>query len=309
MRISEILGIGSNKRNFKELVMHCVNDNVVPFVGAGMSVPIYHLWNNVLIGIAKKSFDPSFPQSIQGLLDQNEYEEAASVIFTELGEGEFYSELADEFSEDKIKSTKGMAISILLEIFKGLVLTTNFEKLLEFVYRQANCGFQEITHHIADGNIVSELLTKGLTQDKHFLMKLHGDINSERSLILQKEKYDEVYGTDTIFKQALMTVFKSKQLLFLGCSLKNDRTMELYKEAKEKNKVYSYAFVKKPRDEKEAQERSKELSNLMIHPIWYPDYDDKHESVKVLLSYLNNQIIKERGKSIGVSKSNSVKKK
>lgn len=305
MKISEILNIGSNKRNFKELVTFCADNNVVPFVGAGMSVPVYRLWNEVLISIAEKSFDPKFPIIIQGLLGKAQYEEAALCILKELGAGEFYSELAAEFSKDKIKKTRGMAITVLPQIFKGLVLTTNFEKLLETVYQQAQCEFDGITHHLIEGNIISELLTKGLTQDRHFLMKIHGDIEAERSLILTKEKYDEVYGTDTLFKQALMRVFESKQLLFLGCSLKNDRTMQLYREAKESNKVYSYAFVQKPNDIHKAQERSRELSDLLIHPIWYPEDDDKHESVKLLLKQLNNEILKKRS----VSSNKSVKKK
>lgn len=142
----------------------------------------------------------------------------------------------------------------------------------------------------------------------HFLMKIHGDIDTERSLILPKEKYDEVYGSDTLFKQALMSVFESKQLLFLGCSLKNDRTMQLYREAKKTNKVYSYAFVQKPNDTQKAQERSRELSDLLIHPIWYPEDDDKHESVKILLNKLYNEVLKEKEKRIA-SLNESVKKK
>lgn len=308
MRTSEILSIGSNKRNFKELVMFCVDNNVVPFVGAGMSVPIYRLWNEVLISIAEKSFDPNFPITVQGLLNKAQYEEAASCILKELGEGEFYSELVAEFSKNKIRKTRGMAITVLPQIFKGLVLTTNFEKLLEIVYQQAQCEFDGITHHLIEDNIISELLIKGLTQDKHFLMKIHGDIDTERSLILPKEKYDEVYGSDTLFKQALMSVFESKQLLFLGCSLKNDRTMQLYREAKKTNKVYSYAFVQKPNDTQKAQERSRELSDLLIHPIWYPEDDDKHESVKILLNKLYNEVLKEKEKRIA-SLNESVKKK
>lgn len=308
MKISDILSIGSNRRNFKELVTGCVDNNIVPFVGAGMSVPIYRLWNTVLMSLANKSFDPGFPATIQGLLDKARYEDAASCILRELGEGEFYSELAAEFSKEKMNKTSAMAVAVLPAIFKGFVITTNFDKLLEVVYQQAQCGFDSITHHIVEGNIVSELLTKGLVSDKHSLIKIHGDIEVERSLILTKEKYEEVYGKDTPFKQALMTVFGSKQLLFLGCSLKNDRTMELYKEAKKTNKVYSYAFVQKPNDVKKAQERSRELSNLLIHPIWYPEDDNKHESVKVLLRYLHSQIMNEKKKgSTGLSK--PVKKK
>lgn len=80
------------------------------------------------------------------------------------------------------------------------------------------------------------------------------------------------------------------KILFLGCSLKGDRTIQLYKEIKKESKLYGYAFVQKPTDEKEAQKRARELSNMLIHPIWYPKTDVKHESVKVLLRYIGKQV-------------------
>lgn len=296
MKISEILNIGSNKRNFKELVSCCTKNNIIPFIGAGMSVPIYRLWNDTLINISNKSFDSDFPSIIQNLLDNAAYEKAASCILQELGEGEFYSALAEEFNKNKIKKITSMAVSVLPKIFKGMVITTNFEKLLETVYKTIGNEFNEITYHISEQNVISELLTKGLVNNEHFLIKIHGDIESERSLVLTEEKYNEVYGKDSLFKQALMTVFNSKSLLFLGCSLKIDRTMMLFQEARKANKIYNYAFVQKPEDVKKAQDRSRQLSNLLIHPIWYPEHDTKHESVKVLLNYLYDQIKKENAK-------------
>jgi hypothetical protein len=248
MNISEILSIGANKRHFKELISHCADGNVVPFIGAGMSVPVYKLWADVLMDVTKNSFDSTFPQKVKSCIDKNEYETAASLILDELGEGEFYSAMADEFSRDKIKSIKTMAVSMLPKIFSGLVITTNFEKMLEVVYDNANESFVGITYHTNDGNIINEVITKGIANNEHFLIKIHGDIDSERSLILTKEKYDEVYGNDTLFKHTLSKIFDSKQLLFLGCSLKNDRTMQIYKQVKDVNKIYSYAFVKRPKD-------------------------------------------------------------
>jgi len=137
---------------------------------------------------------------------------------------------------------------------------------------------------------MNELWTRGNAENRHYLFKIHGDIETERSLVLTEEKYKEKYAPGTIFRIALETIFRNKSFLFLGCSLKGDRTIQLYKEIKKESKLYGYAFVQKPTDEKEAQKRARELSNMLIHPIWYPKTDVKHESVKVLLRYIGKQV-------------------
>lgn len=291
IKINEILEIGANKKYIKNLIEDCKKENVTPFIGAGMSVPIYKLWRDFLIDMSNKSFDSQFPEIITSRLEKGEYERAASDVLNELGEGEFYSEIADAFDKGKIKTVKNMAVNLLPDIFHGFVITTNFDRILEKVYEDNN-NFKEVSYHIDESNNINELWTRGIIEDRHYLFKIHGDIESERSLILTEEKYEEKYGKETIFKIALETAFRNKSFLFLGCSLKNDRTIQLYKEIKRETKVHSYAFVPKPSDEKIAQKRARELSNMLIHPIWYPETDKKHESVKVLLRYIRNQIKK-----------------
>ena len=43
IKISEILEIGSNKKYIDNLIKECKKENIIPFIGAGMSVPIYEL--------------------------------------------------------------------------------------------------------------------------------------------------------------------------------------------------------------------------------------------------------------------------
>ena len=43
IKISEILEIGSNKKYIDNLIKECKKENIIPFIGAGMSVPIYDL--------------------------------------------------------------------------------------------------------------------------------------------------------------------------------------------------------------------------------------------------------------------------
>lgn len=45
-KISEILEIGSNKKYIDNLIKECKKENIIPFIGAGMSVPIYELWGD-----------------------------------------------------------------------------------------------------------------------------------------------------------------------------------------------------------------------------------------------------------------------
>ena len=290
IKISEILEIGSNKKYIDNLIKECKKENIIPFIGAGMSVPIYELWGDFLIDVSKKSFDSEFPKKIWKRIEAGEDECAASDVLEELGEGEFYSALTDAFSKEKIKTVKNMAVNLLPDIFHGFVITTNYDRILEKVYRDNNNSFEEVSYHIDESDRMNELWTRGNAENRHYLFKIHGDIETERSLVLTEEKYKEKYAPGTIFRIALETIFRNKSFLFLGCSLKGDRTIQLYKEIKKESKLYGYAFVQKPTDEKEAQKRARELSNMLIHPIWYPKTDVKHESVKVLLRYIGKQV-------------------
>lgn len=294
IKINEILEIGTNKKYIESLVEECRKERIVPFVGAGMSVPVYKLWGEFLIHMSYKSFDSQFPNLILNRINAGEFEGAASDLLKELGEGEFYSEIAEEFDKKKIRTVKNMGVNLLPGIFNGFVITTNFDRILEKVYGDNNNDFEEVSYHIDEKDNINELWSRGIIENRHYLFKIHGDIESESSLILTEEKYEEKYGHDTIFKLALETAFRNKAFLFIGCSLKEDRTIRLYKDIKKETKVYSYAFVQKPADDKEAQKRARELSNMLIHPIWYPDTDKNHESVKVMLRYIANKIKKNR---------------
>lgn len=176
IKISEILEIGSNKKYIDNLIKECKKENIIPFIGAGMSVPIYELWGDFLIDVSKKSFDSEFPKKIWKRIEAGEYECAASDVLEELGEGEFYSALTDAFSKEKIKTVKNMAVNLLPDIFHGFVITTNYDRILEKVYRDNNNSFEEVSYHIDESDRMNELWTRGNAENRHYLFKIHGDI-------------------------------------------------------------------------------------------------------------------------------------
>ena len=122
IKISEILEIGSNKKYIDNLIKECKKENIIPFIGAGMSVPIYELWGDFLIDVSKKSFDSEFPKKIWKRIEAGEDECAASDGLEEMGEGEGYFALSDWFSKEKKKKDKNMAVKYLSGTFLLFVI-------------------------------------------------------------------------------------------------------------------------------------------------------------------------------------------
>ena len=62
------------------------------------------------------------------------------------------------------------------------------------------------------------------------------------------------------------------KFLFLGCSLSEDRYLEILKRVKARNKEdanYHFAIISAPKDEREFSKRQKYLASCGIAPIWY----------------------------------------
>ena len=78
----------------------------------------------------------------------------------------------------------------------------------------------------------------------------------------------------------------SRSCLFLGCSLKQDRTMAMLKTIAAQYKTMHFAVVEVPGEKGRVRATAeKELSDLGICPIWYP-FGERHASIEPLLEYL-----------------------
>jgi hypothetical protein len=90
---------------------------------------------------------------------------------------------------------------------------------------------------------------------------------------------------------ALQYFYCKRVLLFLGCSLKMDRTLKLFAQFKKDGKIgkydYHFAIVERPIGESDVKTRESDLTNLQIQPLWYRS--GRHEDVNTLLKYLVSQ--------------------
>jgi len=279
---NKALDYRSNKQRFDKLVKAVGEKKIVPFIGAGLSIPCGNPgWRAFLLQLSKMAeMDCT---EIEKRLDNGMYEELAEELIDKLGVPGFNEQLDNAFAMSK--KIRG-SVLLIPELTKGSVITTNFDTILENVFWNADCQFQAMVI----GNQQNEII-KAMTAGTSNLLKLHGNVGSTQSRVLTKSEYCNAYGSEEIdFNQplpkALSRVFSHNCLLFLGCSLGNDRAMKLFRDVVEKldDLPNHYAIAELPEDDENIPKRERFLNDRMIFPIWYPY--GQHDYVEAFLTLL-----------------------
>lgn len=267
---NEILDLYDNKSRFRTLKSAYKNGGIIPFVGAGLSIPSgYKGWSKFLkYSCEQSSLDWG---GLEARLDLGEYEEVAQELSDNLG-ARFNELLENEFGEcDDIKG----AIRFLPKFFKKSVITTNFDNLLKRVYDESRVFFSEILI----GSDALEL-PRHLGSEKNILLKLHGRSSSPRGRILTLSEYDQHYNNSNSLVDCIDALSK-KTLLFVGCSLQTDRTLKALEQAVARlgndNAVKHYVFLANCPNR---IDRQSQLVKSNIFPIWY---DGEHDECLIAL--------------------------
>lgn len=274
------------KRDYKKLI---------PFVGAGMSVPCYPLWANALKILAQDIFGETEKSEILAMLEETPPKllEAAQGLEDCWGEYGMADQLLPLFSSSHLKKYRDelskQSVWLLPYLFPDCsVVTTNFDRVLETVYQAQGKAFDTT---ILPGR--QELHDQLHQSERHGLLKIHGDIGGETleysSIIFTQRQYDKAYRPKSSVVKDLQQWFSSKMLFFLGCSLDIDKTMELLQRIVALHKGITHYAIVECKDTKTIMTRVRELRNkLGIRVILYPK--DQHESVRIILEKLLEEI-------------------
>ena len=108
------------------------------------------------------------------------------------------------------------------------------------------------------------------TPTERFLLKLHGDRTKPISRVLTPTEYDRAYGPSGLVRSELTLVYQHNHLLFLGCSLGADRTVQVIGEVavNDPHMPRHYAFLADPLDDGCRITREHFLVSRNIYPIW-----------------------------------------
>ena len=251
---------------------------VVPFVGAGLSMPSgYPGWTAFLKQHVRET--KIAPDVLDQLLRDGQYEDAAQRLADALGPA-FNEAVENVFGRSRDISG---CMQLLPHVFDACVITTNFDDVAKRCYEAAGKPFSEEM-----SGEHSRELPKKLAEGKRILLKLHGTSASPRGRILTAAEYQKHYGDGNELQKAIEAIC-SKTLLFVGCSLTVDRTlaaMKVFVQANgHDNIARHYALLPMPEAETEKIARRNTLAECNIYPIWYPA-DAHDESIEALLLYL-----------------------
>ncbi|PTB96020.1 hypothetical protein C9994_09205 [Marivirga lumbricoides] len=269
-RADTIINLRSNKLRVEKLIKAFNGGSLVPFIGAGMSIPSdYPGWTKFLYKICEES---DYPETeLAELLSKGAYEEAAQRIHDDLSSGLFNEQLENEFSSEK--EILGPIQYLPLLFPSHFVLTTNFDNLLERVFFNIGEQFEGIK----SGKELNEC-AKHLADGSRFLVKLHGTCNQLLNRVLTYSEYENSYSKEDFLYKFFKRAMISKSFLFLGCSLSSDRTiktmMQIVEEEGAEELPKHYALLSDIKSDDERKAKQKMLAKANIFPIWY---DGEHE--------------------------------
>lgn len=258
-----------NQLRFDQLIEYIKEGVVVPFIGAGLSVDSgFPTWKEHLRQQGRTSAIDA--THIDTLLKNGQYEEIIDEIEKKGYKDAFIQEIKDVFSK---RGDINTTLLNLTELFNDTIITTNYDHLLEQAFDIGSARKIQLIDNVNIGEIPES--------EKTTIIKLHGDIYKPNKCILSKNQYDEAYGKGILdltkpIPKLLSYYYRTSNLLFLGCSLNHDRTMEVFQAVNDqlKNKdVYHkehFSLESMPEDKDELSIRNNYLLSYGIIPIWFP---------------------------------------
>ncbi|NOR42341.1 MAG: hypothetical protein GQ572_03320 [Gammaproteobacteria bacterium] len=270
---------------FSKLVETIKKKRIAPFVGAGLSKSCnFPLWGeaieklvNKLEGVStseQRAAQPAlaYLEEVKQQLSEWHYLEAVELLYTNS------KTHVDSFVRNTFELSANPAISgpvkLLPKICDGCIVTTNFDEVIETVFIKDQKPIEGYMH----GTQTQHQFVAKLIQGERCILKLHGTVNDPETYILSEAQYNDAYGHNASFDytrplaKTLRQIFVSHSLLFLGCSLEQDRTLGLFQDVVD-SKAFDipdhFAFLPKPSDHEKYLAKEELLMQAKIRPIWY----------------------------------------
>jgi len=159
-------------------------------------------------------------------------------------------------------------------------------RVLEQVFSAAKRGFESSIL----GPRPDELIT-AVHSDSHVLIKIHGDCRDRTSRVFTVEEYEDAYGVGPEESQQgsrarigslAWLLFTNRPLLFLGCSLERDRTVQVLCAIQQRlHGLKHYAILAAENSAIRWEERERRLDKLGVRALWF--YPGRYEEIELLL--------------------------
>lgn len=282
MRLSELIKYENNEVRLGAIKSH--KKNIVPFIGAGVSCGCGLLtWYELLEELAKDYF---LQEEIKKMRELSAIEFADEIIKKTGNTAVIAHRISEIFADREINISD--VPYILLEEFSPLIVTTNYDDIIERASAKVSRG--KITALLP---CLRGQFNNAIQLNEYKLLKIHGSIEEKSSFVISSQQYDMAYQENGLVESYLRSIFSGKRVLFVGCGLEEDRTLEILKKCVEKNnELVHYAIIPRPKEEKDYLQKNEHLMELGIYPIYFPEND--YGAISKLLNYIaeDNKFVK-----------------
>lgn len=199
----------------KTLQEDFIENRVVPFVGAGFS-------KNAVVPVGIKILDwDGLGRAIAKYIPNYNYNnaiEALSLFETEFSRTKLIEIMAKELKIYYMKPGKVHRSFCALNF--EYICTTNFDFLIEQTLSESSAPFS---------TIVSEDRLPINIQEKTKVIKMHGDFNHPRNMVITEDDYDSFLDKNKVLATYISNMFITKTLLLVGYSLDDYNIRTLWK--------------------------------------------------------------------------------
>lgn len=212
----------------RELVEAVRRHQVVPFVGAGVSMGVkrglFPSWTQLLEGLTERLAQEAIPESViadvRRRIDEGDYLTAAELAFKEMGAFRFNRFLRERLRMRRPDDADLSVVRALWALRPEVMLTTNYDDVLLW----GREGAEPISNDQEDE---LNLMDAEASSDTPRLWYLHGTIHRLSTLILGGADYARLYGDAardgrySLYTNALVRLrewIRSKPFLYVGFS-------------------------------------------------------------------------------------------
>lgn len=223
-------------------------DKIVPFVGAGLSIPFsIPSWGDLIQSICDTystgKLKTLLPDAVAWHLEEFDYWGAIEEIkkYAHLTDQDLQKHIVQLIKERKqiLTDDSSHNYSDLSKLNCKLFLTTNYENLL---YEYIQC--ENIPILLKDLDFSSQDL-----YDNTRICHLHGFTSNPGSIVISKNSYDSLYN-DEKYGDILKAITSNKHLLFLGFSFDDKFVSNLIKDYKKHLQGVHYILLNNPNKER-----------------------------------------------------------
>ena len=207
-KLLEEMNNQNEDENLDELAKLIADKKVMLFIGAGISASLqFPSWEKLINELAKElGYEPELFKSYGDYMMLAEY---AKINMKE----QLYDKLSDTFTITN-EIQKDLHDSELYKKIAKLdfpvIYTTNYDSLVEMYYSKHDLKYT-LVKNISD--------MKEVESGKTRIMKFHGDINEEKTIVLSESQYFERMNFQSFMDIQLQADMLHYHILFLGYSL------------------------------------------------------------------------------------------